>query len=426
MLAKRLARHGPEMTSAALAAVLSQNATSAAVPGLVVSSTMAALAAVAGGAATTGAVSANVAVLTEGVLKTMFLKKLKLIAISALMVGALIAGGVALHASMGADPPTQEQAGTTADKGEKTVDITAMLVVIMQAPRPGVENSTAVEDQVATNMVLLSSPFIVSAAVKKGKLADLKSFAGIDPFNHIVQALTIERDSKAKNIIVVTYSSTSADDGIIVLKSLLDSFEEFLDDRVRRESSRFLEMTMQTADQLKLVLERAKLDYYEFRKTHALGLADGKARVAAIDAKAMDVELKKTEIEARLTWIESARADGGRETELALKAAEWAMRMGHDRFKGKDAEAVAAWTRSVKSELEELVIWERSVKRMKEEAQKEAHGQMENEMREKDLRKEIVRREELYDATVKNLRQLEIVHAQGRATVHILSEPRRK
>ena len=80
MLAKRLARHGLAVSGGALAAVLSQKAASAGVPTSVVSSTIKAASLFAAGqAAATGAISVKVAALTEGVLKTMLLTKLKIV-----------------------------------------------------------------------------------------------------------------------------------------------------------------------------------------------------------------------------------------------------------------------------------------------------------------------------------------------------------
>jgi RNA polymerase sigma factor (sigma-70 family) len=97
LLAKRLARHGLAVPGGALAATLSQNAASACVPSPLVGATVkAAVLLAAGQAAPAGLVSAKVAALTEGVLKTMLLTKLK-IATAVLLVGVL-AGGAAMLA----------------------------------------------------------------------------------------------------------------------------------------------------------------------------------------------------------------------------------------------------------------------------------------------------------------------------------------
>jgi RNA polymerase sigma factor (sigma-70 family) len=98
MLAKRLARHGLAVSGGMLAAVLSQKAASACVPTSVLSSTIKAVTLVAAGqAAAAGLVSAKVAVLTEGVVKAMFLSKLKLTATLLLVVGVIATGTAGLH-----------------------------------------------------------------------------------------------------------------------------------------------------------------------------------------------------------------------------------------------------------------------------------------------------------------------------------------
>ena len=98
MLAKRLARHGLAISGVTLATVLSDQAVSACVPISVMASTKQAVALVVAGQAATGAVSTKVAALTEGVLKTMLLTKLKIATAVLVSVGVLGTGiGFALH-----------------------------------------------------------------------------------------------------------------------------------------------------------------------------------------------------------------------------------------------------------------------------------------------------------------------------------------
>src|SRR5580704_13456440 len=79
LLAKRLARYGLASTAGSLSAALAQQEVSASVPPAVVSATVK--------AATTGAVSAEIAALTEGVVKAMFLTKLKM---ATMMLGTVM------------------------------------------------------------------------------------------------------------------------------------------------------------------------------------------------------------------------------------------------------------------------------------------------------------------------------------------------
>src|SRR5262249_44110724 len=79
VLGRRVTQRGVTLSGGAVAAVLSQQAASAGVPTSVLSSTTRATALVtAGQAAATGAVPVKVAALTEGVMRTMLLTKLKI------------------------------------------------------------------------------------------------------------------------------------------------------------------------------------------------------------------------------------------------------------------------------------------------------------------------------------------------------------
>jgi RNA polymerase sigma factor (sigma-70 family) len=108
-LAKRLARHGLALSGGALAAALTHGAASACVPAPLLGATVQAAARVAAGGAVAGVVSARVAALTEGVLKTMFLSRIKLALAVALVVGLIGSGwGVISTRAAPADPPKKE------------------------------------------------------------------------------------------------------------------------------------------------------------------------------------------------------------------------------------------------------------------------------------------------------------------------------
>src|SRR6185437_4974310 len=109
MLAKRLARRGLAVSGGALAGLLSQQA-SAIVPAQVVSCTIEAARLFAAGHAASGLISAPVAALTEGVLKTMVLTKLKTATAVVVMTAlALSAAGGFYKAAAGDAPQAETQ-----------------------------------------------------------------------------------------------------------------------------------------------------------------------------------------------------------------------------------------------------------------------------------------------------------------------------
>jgi RNA polymerase sigma factor (sigma-70 family) len=119
MLAKRLARRGVTVSGGALAILLSQQARSSLVPMRIISGTLEAAKLFAAGQAASGLISAPVAALTEGVLKTMFLSKLKTAtAVAVVTVASLAAlGGGVATTHMVAAPQTKEERGDRAVPG---------------------------------------------------------------------------------------------------------------------------------------------------------------------------------------------------------------------------------------------------------------------------------------------------------------------
>jgi RNA polymerase sigma factor (sigma-70 family) len=97
LLARRLARHGGAVSSGSLAAVLAQDAASACVSEALLHSTARAASLLAAGAGAAAAVlSARVAALTEGVVRAMFLAKLKTVTCALALAVLVGLGGVAL------------------------------------------------------------------------------------------------------------------------------------------------------------------------------------------------------------------------------------------------------------------------------------------------------------------------------------------
>src|SRR5262245_58471401 len=131
MLARRLARYGPALSGGVLAAALAHSAASANVPPTVLSSTIKATSLFATGrAAAAGAVSAKVAALTDGVLKTMLLTKLKLASavVVTIVVLAAVASLVKLPAPA-AEPPAPKTESPAARATPKQAPKTGRLLV---------------------------------------------------------------------------------------------------------------------------------------------------------------------------------------------------------------------------------------------------------------------------------------------------------
>jgi RNA polymerase sigma factor (sigma-70 family) len=98
MLRKRLTRRGLALSTAVLFTALLAEASTAALPSVLIDSTLkAAMSFAAGNAAAGGVVSAQAVALTSGVLHTMFVNKMKTVALAVLVLAAML-GGVGVFA----------------------------------------------------------------------------------------------------------------------------------------------------------------------------------------------------------------------------------------------------------------------------------------------------------------------------------------
>jgi RNA polymerase sigma factor (sigma-70 family) len=136
LLARRLARYGLAPSAGALAVVLAGRATTACVPSTLAASTAkAAVLASGGDVLAAGAVPARVVTLTEGVMKTMLLSKLKgFVAVAFVLF--LSAGAVGLTYRTGAAQPAP---ATPADGGRVTADDLDALRLEVEALRKGLQ-----------------------------------------------------------------------------------------------------------------------------------------------------------------------------------------------------------------------------------------------------------------------------------------------
>ncbi len=125
-LARRLGRRGLALSGGALAAALAHGAASAGVPPSLAVSAVRSATAVAGESTAAVAVSARVTTITEGVLKTMLLTKLK--ALGTILLACLTLGGLALTATLPAAAREQQGAAPAAPAAARPV---------AEAPRQG-------------------------------------------------------------------------------------------------------------------------------------------------------------------------------------------------------------------------------------------------------------------------------------------------
>jgi RNA polymerase sigma factor (sigma-70 family) len=133
LLRRRLMRRGLALSAGLFGTLLAQNALTAAVPTALVRATLHGAGGVAAGGAAGGIISAPVAALTKGVLKTMFVTKLKILTAVVVAVGLT---GTGAHMLAGAArPAADERAAEGGDKPATQAELQALRKELDEARR---------------------------------------------------------------------------------------------------------------------------------------------------------------------------------------------------------------------------------------------------------------------------------------------------
>ncbi len=185
------------------------------------------------------------------------------------------------------------------------------------SPSQGDSRATVVEDYVATQLILVKSPFIIERAIKKRDLQNLVSLQGKgDPVELIHSGLGAEREKDGSgsqnNIINLTYRGTVAEDSPAILKAIIASYQDFLDEKYKSTSNDAVELITSGRDMLLKDLATKEKAYREFRVKSPLiwkgkdGVNVQQARVAEIEAKRSGWMIRRAEAVERLKTIEDA------------------------------------------------------------------------------------------------------------------------
>jgi hypothetical protein len=135
LLAKRLTHRGVVFSGGSVAAVLSAGSASASAPPALVASTIKAASLVAAGETAVGIISAKAAALTEGVLKTMFLTKLKIATAVLLVAVALTASGGFLYQVQATQPTTAQAEAKQNPQADKKSKLDPLKELVEDAER---------------------------------------------------------------------------------------------------------------------------------------------------------------------------------------------------------------------------------------------------------------------------------------------------
>jgi capsular exopolysaccharide synthesis family protein len=187
------------------------------------------------------------------------------------------------------------------------------------------------DDYVSTHLVLIKSPLIVERAVKKRSLRALKSFEEQgDAASAIIGSLAADRDAKKdtnaipNNIINLSYRGPVAEECGVVLKAIIDSYKDFLDETYRNVNDNTLELITKARDLLEKDLLEKEKKYRTFRQKSPLlwqgkdGANVHRNRIADFENKRSVLLIREAEVQTRLEAI--AKAEKGKAGTAALLA----------------------------------------------------------------------------------------------------------
>jgi capsular exopolysaccharide synthesis family protein len=188
--------------------------------------------------------------------------------------------------------------------------------------------STFMEDYLATHAELIRSSEIVGRAARSPELKDLQSFPDQGDLTYqIVNGLAVSRGRDptggVNNILVLAFKGPVAEECPKILDAVVVKYQEFLNETYKDVSDRTLDLIKEARNTLKGELDQAEKAYLEFRQRSPAGLmriGNGlnvySERLAMIERRRSEIDLKHLELTTRLGSIERAFKDYGKAAAL--------------------------------------------------------------------------------------------------------------
>ncbi len=324
------------------------------------------------------------------------------------------------------------------------------------------------EDYMATHMVVLRSPYIIERAIKKKDLASLKTFENGDPAGQILGSFGVARDKEtlggSTNILNLSYRGPVADDCSKILTAIIDAYQEYLDVKYTITTDQTLSLIKTAHDVIGKELREAEDAYKKFREQGRVlitkeGINTEVANVMSYEKRCED-EIQKLEgYKNQTNILEKAVKEGTGQITLSLligankvtspntlkddlllelqmkelslqetygenhpKVIEVRrqMELVRKRFEkssGGSTEAekdpVQHYIRVLKQQQEFTELNIHSLMKAHDRARVSARSLTEFELEESRLRKEVARREDLFQELVKRLAQLNLMRDAG-------------
>jgi hypothetical protein len=318
----------------------------------------------------------------------------------------------------------------------RRAEVVAQIIIIPKNPDSGIgkpgDHKVVSEDYMDTQQLLIRSPAIISRAVSKHGLQNLKSFEGRDPIGTIADiggSIVVRRVAPNGGIVEIAMRGRDTSDCIIVLNALIDAYKGYLEEMYATVDARHVELINQTRDQFRNRYEAEQAAYLDIKTKSPPGNRDGeeiKAVLTAVASKRAALLIARKETEVRLAWVEKALLDKTNRTALQLRVNEWVIRSGFDRLPGgskQENEAVLAYQESLRQELEENKSVEYCLVRLIDSERGELGTLNAHELQVEMRRKQAETSQKLLDAIVNQIAKTEIAGEFSGYAVQIIAPP---
>lgn len=191
------------------------------------------------------------------------------------------------------------------------------------------------EDYMSTQSMLVKSPKIIERALQLPKMGDLKSYpgeSGPELIYTIHKNLTVVRDSRdnstlaQNNILTLQFLGPNPEECRTIVESVIESYQNFLNDTYRSVSDRTLELIQQANDTLQKKVEVRQQEYTDFRQKNPFIMIKTKEgvniyteRLAKFEAERAVLLITQKKLTDQIGRIEKA-FEGGKNKEAAMQA----------------------------------------------------------------------------------------------------------
>jgi capsular exopolysaccharide synthesis family protein len=207
---------------------------------------------------------------------------------------------------------------------------TAQVLVVKKRPDEITGKDTrnlAIEDYVATQQILVSSPLIIERAIEKHSLGSLPTFRNWEQkyaergetLPELIRkwmSVTRGRGATGYNnaVLDLSFRGNTPEDCQLVIDAVLSSYREFLEETYRNMSDDTLDLIIKARDELTNDLHNKEAVYQEFRgSSPVLTAKGGEGRdirhesLGTIQIRRASLALARSEIQAQLAAIEDAQ-----------------------------------------------------------------------------------------------------------------------